>query len=250
MPGREPTALVKRQKDVPRGQVRVKHLPTESLVTGDTRRVYFYEPPAAGPYPLLVVWDGEDYLRKAWLARIVDNLIHQGRISPVGMALIDSGGSSRTPELACSEGTLAFLVDQVIPEAWEQLNLTDIEAEPSGWGLLGASLGGLMALFTALRLPHLFGKVISQSGAFNQLVDESMIFDLAARSGSSPLNIWMETGIMENLVPENRRMRDILNKRKHSVTYNEISAGHNYTAWRDEVWRGLETVFPPVQKSG
>jgi enterochelin esterase family protein len=28
------------------------------------------------------------------------------------------------------------------------------------------------------------------------------------------------------------------------VIYREFSAGHNYTAWRDDIWRGLEAMFP------
>jgi enterochelin esterase family protein len=36
----------------------------------------------------------------------------------------------------------------------------------------------------------------------------------------------------------------LLDKRQYDVVYREFSAGHNYTAWRDDVWRGLEAMFP------
>jgi enterochelin esterase-like enzyme len=38
-------------------------------------------------------------------------------------------------------------------------------------------------------------------------------------------------------------MRDLLLGRGYDVTYREFNAGHNYPAWRDDVWRGLEALF-------
>jgi enterochelin esterase-like enzyme len=39
-----------------------------------------------------------------------------------------------------------------------------------------------------------------------------------------------------------------LDKRQYNVIYREFSAGHNYTAWRDDIWRGLEAMFPIVPR--
>jgi enterochelin esterase family protein len=41
-------------------------------------------------------------------------------------------------------------------------------------------------------------------------------------------------------------MRDLLTEAGYTLTYREYNGGHNYTAWREEVWRGLEALFPPV----
>jgi enterochelin esterase-like enzyme len=35
-----------------------------------------------------------------------------------------------------------------------------------------------------------------------------------------------------------------LKEKRYNVTYRKLSAGHNYTAWRNDVWRGLEVMFP------
>ncbi|NIW48054.1 MAG: esterase family protein, partial [Gammaproteobacteria bacterium] len=50
------------------------------------------------------------------------------------------------------------------PLAKEKLNLVDPEKEP--YGIMGASLGGLMALFTGLRITQIFGQILSQAGSF------------------------------------------------------------------------------------
>jgi enterochelin esterase family protein len=51
---------------------------------------------------------------------------------------------------------------------------------------------------------------------------------------------------METLLEPNRRMRALLEARGMLVGYREYPAGHNYTAWRDDLWRGLEALFPLV----
>jgi enterochelin esterase family protein len=38
-------------------------------------------------------------------------------------------------------------------------------------------------------------------------------------------------------------MYALLQERMYNVAYREYSGGHNYTAWRDDVWRGLEKSF-------
>jgi enterochelin esterase-like enzyme len=43
----------------------------------------------------------------------------------------------------------------------------------------------------------------------------------------------------------NRAMKRLLLERNYPVVYREYPAGHNYTAWRQDVWRGLENCFPP-----
>jgi len=42
---------------------------------------------------------------------------------------------------------------------------------------------------------------------------------------------------------DNRRMAALLKQKKYNVTYREFSGGHNYTAWRDDLPRGLEVMF-------
>jgi enterochelin esterase family protein len=38
-------------------------------------------------------------------------------------------------------------------------------------------------------------------------------------------------------------MAKLLTRKGYEVTYREYNGGHNYPAWRDDVWRGLETLF-------
>ena len=81
MPGHSPTPLARRHRDkFPRGRVTRHKVETSELAVGTTREVFLYEPPVTGPYPLMVVLDGTDYMRRASLPTIMDNLIREQRI--------------------------------------------------------------------------------------------------------------------------------------------------------------------------
>jgi enterochelin esterase family protein len=247
MPGQQPTPLARRARGrAARGRVTRHTVETSELAAGPRREVHLYQPPAPGPYPLLVVLDGTDYLRRAALPTLLDNLVLARRIRPVAMALVANGGTARTLEYACSDATLAFLQDKVLALAREKLPLVDERHKPGAHGVLGASLGGLMALYLGLRAPRVFGHVLSQSGAF-AIPDKGdfVVFDLARAARRRRLRVWMDCGHFERLTEGNRRMLPVLKEAGHRVHYREYSGGHNYPAWRDDVWRGLEWLFPP-----
>jgi hypothetical protein len=58
-----------------------------------------------------------------------------------------------------------------------------------------------------------------------------------------PLSIWMDCGVFELLLEPNRAMHRLLQSKGYDVTYREYSGGHNYIAWREDAWRGLEALF-------
>jgi enterochelin esterase-like enzyme len=241
MPRGGPTELARPAEDVERGTVTRQEVPTHDHAVGTKRTVHLYQPPVSRPVPLLVVLDGVDYLKQARLNVIVDNLIGMKRIQPVAMALVQNGGAARTLEYSCADATLDFIFDQVIPLAQEHLTLVPPGGEP--YGILGASMGGLMAIYTGLRLPQVFGKVLSQSGAFFVPELHSVIADLVTCLPRPELKIWMDVGKLEILLDGNREMVALLKAGRYNVTYREHSGGHNYTSWRDDVWQGLERLF-------
>jgi len=54
----------------------------------------------------------------------------------------------------------------------------------------------------------------------------------------------MDVGRLDTLLEDNRKMHARLQEKKYQVAYREFSGGHNYTAWRDDLWHGLEAMFP------
>ena len=154
--------------------------------------------------------------------------------------MVANRNKARGLEYACNDATLGFLVTSLLPFAQEKLNLIDVRAHPGAYGVMGASMGGLISLYAAMRLPEIFGYVLSQSGAFDEY---SVINDLIRFSDPLPLKIWMDVGVFDFLYDENIRMHDLLQSKGYDVTFTEYTGGHNYPSWRNDLWRGLEALF-------
>jgi enterochelin esterase family protein len=217
---------------------------TDFLQDDGERDVYLYKPPVSEAVPLLIVYDGYEYLHRGKLATIVDNLIADGRIRPIAMAFLQNGKNRRYVEYLCSDATILWLAQEVLPLAREHLRLLDITEHPGAYGVLGASAGGLMSMYTGLRMPETFSRVLCQSGVFSLDGRDLTVVDLVRYRHGRGIKIWMDVGRLEELLEDNRRMVALLKEKKYNVTYREFSASHNYTAWRDDVWRGLEEMFP------
>jgi enterochelin esterase-like enzyme len=243
MPEALMTPLVKRKREIPAGTITKHTLEHSYFIAGGKRIVHVYQPPTDEPSPLIVVFDGNDYLRRARLPQIVDNLIAQKRIRPVALAMVEHGRLARFIEYACSDSTVTFVGEFVLPLAQSKLNLIEVKKTPGAYGVLGASMGGLISLYTAYRLPEIFGNVLCQSGAFalDVLGRPPIMFDLVKTH--QPIKIWMDVGRFEYLLRSNREMHTLLQQSGYEVTYREYSAGHNYTAWRNDVEFGLQALF-------
>lgn len=247
MPGGAPTFLTRRMRGLPRGRLQRHEVNAEILAgmrrgqtAGPTRRVDLYQPTVAEPYPLLVVFDGPDYLQRGRLHTILDNLIAQQLIRPLALAMVANGGNLRGLEYSCNDATVGFILDIVLPLAQQNLNLIDIQRSPGAFGVLGASMGGLISLYTAMRAPDIFGNVLSQAGAFDP---HFVVHELAGMGAAKSLNICLEVGTLDFLLENNRRMNNLLVLRGYNVSYREFNAGHNFTAWRDNIVRGLVHLF-------
>jgi enterochelin esterase family protein len=246
MPETMPSPFTLRRADVPIGAITSHRVETGFLREDGEREIFLYRPPVKEPVPLLLVFDGQDYLQRGRLNTIVDNLIADKRIQPIAMAFLTSGGRWRMVEYLCSDATLHWIETIILPLAREQLNLVDTAQHPGAYGVLGASAGGIMSLYAGLRMPKTFGNVVAQSGvsAINGM-DFSTV-DLIRHKQSREIKIWMDVGALDFLLEDNRRMKSLMEENGYNVTYREFSGGHNYTAWRDDVWRGLELLFPVV----
>lgn len=207
------------------------------------RKIYLYQPDCQRPCPLIVVFDGYDYLKRGRIVPIIDSMILAGKIQPVALALIPST-RARFVEYAGNDSTVSFVLTRVIPLAQANLNLLDIKKNPGAYCILGASMGGMMALYTSIRAPQVFGKVICQAGAFRMYEEDFSIFELVDREQIPPLKIWMDIGRYDFLYSINQRMQQLLVDRGYDVKYIEVNGGHNYTTWRNDLPQGLEFQFP------
>jgi enterochelin esterase family protein len=219
-----------------------------------TRRVLLYLPARfrrSRRYPLLVVHDGDDYLRFASLKVVLDNLIHRQEIAPIVVALVDAG--ERLIEYAASPTHASFIVDDLLPHLDRALPLDE---RPGARGLMGASFGAVASLATAWLHPGSCDGLFLQSGSFaftdigehrrGPTFDPVVRFvnTFRDRPGRPCRRIFMTCGIYESLIYENRSLVPLLQQSGIELKYVEARDGHNWENWRDRLREGLSWLYP------
>lgn len=202
-------------------------------------------------YPLLILHDGDDYLRFASLQTVLDNLIHRMEVAPMIVALISSRG--RLTEYADDPRHARFLAEELLPELDRTLPL---EPSPSARGLAGASFGAVASLAAAWRYPGAFGRLLLQSGSFaftdignhkrGPAFDPVVKFvnQFRGNPGRPTEKVFVSCGTYESLIYENRSLVPLLQATGMEVRYVEARDGHNWENWRDRLREGLSWLFP------
>jgi enterochelin esterase family protein len=221
---------------------------------GNERRVWTYTPPgynaAHGPYALLVVFDGKEYIDLIPTPTILDNLLAEGRLPPMVALFPDSlGWETRNRELPCHPPFLDFLRQELLPWAQSQFHLT---ADPARSIIAGSSYGGLAAAYVGLSLSQRFGRVLSQTGAFGWSPSAETEPEWLARQfvqqALLPLWFYLDVGDLETEPTEdngpsqltaNRHLRDVLRAKGYPVQYAEYSGGHDYLNLQGTLANGL-----------
>ena len=235
-----------------------------SALLGNERRLWVYTPPAyqssGARYPLLVVFDGWEYLHWIPTPTILDNLFADRLIPPSVAVFVDTVPARG--EIACYPPFGSFLTTELLPSLHATYHLTK---GPQQTVLVGSSLGGLAAACVALENPTAFGKVLSQSGAFwwsppslwpkgNQPAAVAEPPEWTTRRVAAlppaPLQLYLEIGLLETsgnptMLDANRRVRDALQAKKYKFRYVEFNGRHEFANWRETLGEGLMYLLGP-----
>jgi len=222
---------------------------------GGDRPVRIYLPPRLRPsrrYPLLVVHDGEDYLRFTSFKTILDNLIYRFEIPQLIAVLTQS--SDRLREYAADERHARFITHDLVPAIERRF---PVDPRPEARAIMGASFGAVASLATAWYHPGVFGGLLLQSGsfAFTDIGDEhprGPLFDPVVRfmngfresPGQPAGRLFVSCGTYESLIYENRSLVPLLQAHGMEVRYVESRDGHNWENWRDRLREALAWLFP------
>ncbi len=213
---------------IPHG--RVEEFDFKSKVLHNSRRVYVYLPPdyaadSAQRFPTLYVHDGGEYLTRARLATVLDNLVHGREVPALVVVMVDPVDRAR--EYWANEDYGRFTEEELIPYIDEHYRTL---AQRAARGVMGASLGGLISTYLALSRPHLFSKVGGQSSAF--FLEQEKITALV-RPLSVPIAFYFDVGKYEpQFIPAHRRLVPLLEAKGCPCFFQELAGGHNWTSWR------------------
>ena len=212
------------------------------------RQIWVYTPALidrSQSWPVLLVLDGEVWLKRHQLHLALAQLMQAGLIAPAYMVFIDSGGTEqRWQELGDSESDFGgYLSGQLLN--WLKAHYA-ISPNPAERVVIGQSLGALTVLRTLVAYPQLIGAGISQSASLWQdvLFNELNALD----AGQAPLagtRAWIEVGSQEwILAPLQPKAVHQLRQAGMQVKDMVYNGGHDYACWRINLASALMQLLP------
>ena len=212
------------------------------------RQIWVYTPASISrpqSYPVLLVLDGEVWLKRHHLHLALAQLMDAGLIAPAYIVFIDSGGTEqRWQELGDSESDFGgYLSGQLLN--WLKAHYA-ISPNPADRVVIGQSLGALTVLRTLVAYPQLIGSGISQSASLWQevLFNELNALDATARPLAGT-RAWIEVGsqewILAPLQPKAVRQLRQAGMQVKDMVYN---GGHDYACWRINLASALMHLLP------
>ncbi|MEZ5347081.1 MAG: alpha/beta hydrolase-fold protein [Pyrinomonadaceae bacterium] len=198
----------------------------KSEVFGNTRTIRVLVPPGYDrdrekSYPVLYLNDGQNLFQiqtaqsenSEWgVDETYKDLLDNDEIEPVIIVGIDNAGRSEraneylpyfdeylTPPLPDPQGAKYpdFLTGEVMPFIEKNYR---VKRGAENTGLGGASYGALISLYTAIKKPSVFGRLLLESPSF--YVDEARILKEAALVKSFPERIYIGVGTNEEARPD------------------------------------------------
>ncbi|HEY7333231.1 MAG TPA: alpha/beta hydrolase-fold protein [Bryobacteraceae bacterium] len=241
----------------------------ESSLLKKRRDVSVYTPPgyspSSGPYPLLILFDGQSQLDGRMQApNTLDNLIAAHRIRPPVVCFVsDNRGVDREQTQTYSSA----MATELVP--WLRSSYA-ISADPKDVVIGGYSAGGGAAGVTAFYYPGVFGNVLLQSGGIQVLVP------LLMNASKLPVRFYLDQGLYEygptwaalspdeqavegwfdegippqgqNWLLRARLLRTVLQAKGYDAQYHETGGGHEFVHWRATLAEGLMALLGPSNK--
>lgn len=249
---RAPQALLGDDTAAHIAQGRLQSFEFNSVILENQRTVRIYTPPVAEGQNIehvMVLLDGEDYLKIVNAPAMVDTLMREGKIAPVQLVLVGNAKApARVRELPPHKPDFVEFLDQeLLPWMAEH----GVQASRENTIIAGSSYGGLAALNAGLNLPQHFGKVLSMSGSFGwgpQAGPAEWLVHQFVERERVPIDVYMSAGLYEDvsasqgvsLLRANRHMYDVLRAKGYPVQYTESPTAHGFISWDRVLPQGLE----------
>jgi enterochelin esterase family protein len=177
---------------------------------------------------------------------LLDAMIREGSIPPVLGVFISP--LNRDAEYRPNREYVSWLAEELAPAA---VAMYFADPAPGRHGLVGASLGGLIAAYTAVLRPDVFRLVGAQSPAFRIIRGGMGRFLDRHDAPWSELRFHLDGGRFEEMLhaseflPSIRRSAAALREKGCAVQYTEVNEGHNWTNWRGRMPDLLTWLLAP-----
>ena len=210
------------------------------------RQIWVYTPAPISrtqSYPVLLVLDGEVWLKRHHLHLALAQLMDAGLIAPAYIVFIDSGGTEQRWQELGESNFGRYLTGPLLN--WLKTHYA-ISPKPAERVVIGQSLGALTVLRTLVAYPQLIGAGISQSASLWQdvLFNELNALD-ATQTPLAGTRAWIEVGSQEwILAPLQPKAVCQLREAGMQVKDMVYNGGHDYACWRINLASALMQLLP------
>lgn len=257
-------------RDVPHGDVMTTWY--HSATAGVDRRLSVYLPPMYGSenrrYPVLYLLHGSGGDETAWVdlghvARIMDNLIAEGKAEPM-IVVLPNGNFSKQAAPGETRENLDYkpvmtnmltdykngLYEIAFSEVIDYIDGRFLTiADKQHRAIAGLSMGGFHSLYIALNHPGEFDYIgLFSAGLMTDLDtskaayrDEQKKLEQLSRDGYRLF--WIGIGRDDFLYDVNAQFRQRLDSMNFKYTYNESSRGHIWANWRQYLLIYAQLLF-------
>ncbi len=257
---------------VAHGQVRTVWY--HSNTVGEDRRMNVYLPASYGKtdekYPVFYLLHGSGGDENAWLelgniARIMDNLIAEGKCKPM-IVVMPNGNFGKAAAAGETYENLDYkpvmtnflshykdgLYETAFTEIVHYVDATyNTIADKEHRAIAGLSMGGLHTLMISANYPDLFNYVGLYSAGvdFTQIKMEeipayaNLDAKLAAQAKKGVKLYWIACGNADRLMSHNKLLMDRMDKAGLKYTFHESSRGHLWSNWRQYSLQFIPQLF-------
>ncbi len=208
----------------------------ESQSLGYDLQYRIYYPPGheeQSGLPTLYITDGQQYIKKGNLPKVISSLIKKKKIKPVVAVFIDPRDpdnlsiNRRNEQFFCNPSYVKFVTRELIPTI-ESHHHTSEKVEDRV--IMGHSFGGLNAACFGVMTPDVFGGIAMLSPAMHPV---PRIVEAYKKLDKLPLKIYLSTGTYGDNFEKTRAFKSALKKKGYELRYKvRVDAAHNWNNWK------------------
>ena len=278
-PQAEPQQWIAKRQEIATGKLQTSRI--HSALQNLDRDLTIYTPagyePKGKPYPLVVLFDGDQYVEPEWGGvNTWDNMIAARRIPATVVVMVHNVSGRRLFDLVVNPTFADFVAKELTPWMRSHYN---VSRDRNNVVIGGSSAGGLAATYVGLTHPEAFGNVLSMSGAFwwspehnggvcggrcaspasrpvvrnrDATTEPNWIANLVLkRPPAARPRVYLGVGTFEfdsdgtggGILEETRHLRDLLVARNYQVIFRQFVGGHDNVIWRGELGDGLQSLL-------